>query len=55
MYVQCGYQTGNDRLYLRLPIEVIHVIDENSPLAAWQDPSGLDADISSEIVVVVRF
>lgn len=28
MVLQCGYETGEDRLYLRLPVEVAHVIDD---------------------------
>ena len=27
--MQCGYKTGEDRLYLRLPVEVCHVIDQS--------------------------
>ena len=43
------------QLCLRLPMTVRHVIDAASPLAAWrQGPSGIGADASSEIVVVVR-
>ena len=51
--MQCGFKTGDDRLYLRLPVEVTHVIDDASPLAAWRQPGGLEADASSEVVVVV--
>jgi hypothetical protein len=52
-YVQCGYRTGADRLYLRLPVDVVHVITEDSPLVAWRDLNGFDADKNSEIVVTV--
>lgn len=30
--LQVGYSDGSDRLFLRLPVEVEHVIDEASPL-----------------------
>lgn len=50
---QCGYKTGRDRLYLRLPQEVVHRIDATSPLASWLEPGGLSADADSEIVVLV--
>lgn len=29
--LQCGYESGEDRLYLRLPTEVYHVIDQGGP------------------------
>ena len=49
-----GYQQGNDRLLLRFPLVITHVIDHHSPLRAWQSgPSALAADADSEIVVVV--
>jgi hypothetical protein len=52
--MQCGYEDGSDRLYLRLPTLLRHVIDSDSPLAAWLEPGGMDADIRSEICVVVN-
>lgn len=27
---QCGYETGEDRIYLRLPVEICHVINEGA-------------------------
>lgn len=51
--LECGFRDGADRLYLRLPMEVNHVIDDSSPLASWRDAEGLQADERSEIVVVV--
>ena len=51
--MQCGHADGTDRLHLRLPSEVVHQIDGNSPLASWHQPGGLSADADSEIVVVV--
>jgi len=44
---------GADRLCLRLPTVVMHVIEDGSPLAHWADPSGILLDADSEIVVVV--
>ncbi|KAL4858599.1 G protein-activated inward rectifier potassium channel 4 [Chlorella vulgaris] len=52
--LQCGYKTGRDRLYLRLPQEVVHRIDAASPLASWLEPGGLSADADSEIVVLLQ-
>jgi hypothetical protein len=51
--LQCGYKSGTDRLYLRLPQEVVHPIDDASPLASWLQPGGLSGDADSEIVVLV--
>ena len=45
---------GADRLCLRLPTVLTHVIDVGSPVAHWADPSGILLDADSEIVVVVR-
>ena len=43
------------QLCLRLPMVVRHTITPESPLASWRSgPSGIGADASSEIVVVVR-
>ena len=42
------------QLCLRLPVVVRHRITQDSPLATWRSgPSGVGADASSEIVVVV--
>ncbi len=44
-----------ERLCLRLPTTVRHVITPESPLAPWRaGQAGVAADASSEIVVVVR-
>jgi hypothetical protein len=51
--LQCGYEDGTDRLHLRLPVEVTHVIDDDSPLANWLEADGMARDADSEIVVVV--
>ena len=49
-----GYRNGDDRLLLRFPMVVTHVITASSPLASWlQGSSALHADADSEIVVVV--
>lgn len=52
--MQCGYSDGSDRLHLRLPGLLTHVIDADSPLASWREPGGIDADASAEIVVVLN-
>jgi len=52
--LECGYETGEDRLFLRLPSEVAHVIDADSPLSDWLQPDGMAVDIRSEIVVVIN-
>uniref|UniRef100_A0A1D2A1X4 Uncharacterized protein n=1 Tax=Auxenochlorella protothecoides TaxID=3075 RepID=A0A1D2A1X4_AUXPR len=49
-----GYNTGADRLNLRLPVDVRHVIDARSPLANWLEPGGVDSDLGSEIVVIMN-
>ncbi|GAB4816589.1 hypothetical protein N2152v2_003635 [Parachlorella kessleri] len=51
--LECGFRSGADRLYLRLPVEVTHVIDESSPLAPWRYEAGLQEDALAEIVVLV--
>jgi hypothetical protein len=51
--LQCGYENGSDRLHLRVPVEVTHIITSDSPLATWLSPGGMLADLDSEIVVVV--
>lgn len=49
-----GYSTGRDRLLLRLPVVVRHLVDDDSPLSRWQSgPSGIGEDADSEIIVVV--
>lgn len=49
-----GYNVGRDRLLLRLPVIVRHVIGENSPVSRWQKGStAIAEDADSEIVVVV--
>lgn len=35
-------------------MDVRHVIDARSPLANWLEPGGVDSDLGSEIVVIVR-
>ena len=52
--LEVGYETGEDRLCLWLPMIGRHVINESSPLAAWVTPTGFTADADSHIVVVVR-
>ncbi|KAL4447568.1 hypothetical protein ABPG75_004787 [Micractinium tetrahymenae] len=52
--LECGYRTGEDRLYLRLPVEVSHPITERSPIHRWLKPGGLMEDADSEIVVVIN-
>ena len=50
-----GYSSGRDRLLLRLPVTVRHLVDADSPLTRWQaGPSGIAEDADSEIVVIVR-
>ena len=44
------------QLCLRLPLVVRHRITQDSPLATWRSgPSGVGADASSEIAVVVSW
>lgn len=52
--MQCGYEDGSDRLYLRLPTLVRHVIDDESPLSPWLDEGGMNKDIRSEICVIIN-
>lgn len=49
-----GFDTGENQLLLRLPLEVTHVIDASSPLAHWRRPGGVEMDATSEITFVVR-
>ena len=50
-----GYKNGPDRLLLRYPMVVAHIITPGSALARWlQGPSALHADADSEIVIIVR-
>ena len=52
---QVGYHSGVDRLYLRVPVEISHVISDDSPIAAWRHAGGVaEQDSFSEIIVVVR-
>jgi hypothetical protein len=51
--LEVGYEEGNDRLLLWLPVVCKHVITDSSPLASWLKPSGVMADADSAIVVVV--
>ena len=49
-----GYDKGRDRLMLRLPVVVCHIIDADSPLAPWRaGPAALGADADAEIYVAV--
>lgn len=52
--LECGYRSGEDRLYLRLPVEVSHPITEKSPIHQWLKPGGLMEDADSEIVVLIN-
>jgi len=52
--LEVGYETGNDRLLLWLPMIVTHVIDDDSPLSNWRDPDTVLSDSDATIVVVVR-
>lgn len=36
------------------PLQVVHLIDADSPLIDWLHPGGMEADRDSEIVVLVR-
>ncbi|KAK9807434.1 hypothetical protein WJX73_006651 [Symbiochloris irregularis] len=50
-----GYEKGRDRLMLRLPVIVRHIIDADSPLASWHNgTSALAADADTEIYVAVE-
>jgi len=49
-----GYNKGRDRLLLRLPLTVRHLVDAESPISRWQaGPSGIAEDADSEIIVIV--
>ena len=52
--LELGYDTGEDRLVMWLPVIVRHVITPHSPLASWLTPGGTLADADSCILVVVR-
>ena len=49
-----GYDTGEDRLLLWLPVTIKHTINAVSPLASWANMSGFLADADSCIAVTVR-
>lgn len=49
-----GYDTGEDRLLLWLPVTVKHTITSASPLASWQNMSGFLADADSCIAVTIE-
>ena len=51
--LEVGHRPGINRLCLRLPTVVTHAIGPDSPLAHWDEPSGILQDADSEIVVVV--
>ena len=53
--LETGYSTGEDHLFLWLPVVCKHVIDDESPLRAWRTPGGFERDHSSAIAVVVSF
>ncbi len=53
--LETGYSTGEDHLFLWLPVVCKHVIDDVSPLRAWRTPGGFERDHSSAIAVVVSF
>jgi Inward rectifier potassium channel C-terminal domain len=48
-----GYDTGEDRLLLWLPVTIKHTINSDSPLASWANMSGFLADADSCIAVTV--
>ena len=52
--LSCGYRDGSDRVHLRLPQIVAHVIDEESPLRNWLKEGGLEEDYAAEITVVIN-
>jgi hypothetical protein len=52
-FLDVGYDTGEDRLLLWLPMIVKHVINDDSPLRHWRTPEGLEKDASSTIAVEV--
>lgn len=45
---------GEDRLLLRLPQIMCHVIDDSSPLASWRNPAGRMADADADLIFLVR-
>lgn len=48
-----GLMSAN-QLLLRMPTLMVHVIDDDSPLAAWQSGrAAVAADSDSEFVIVV--
>jgi hypothetical protein len=49
-----GYDTGEDRLLLWLPVTIKHTINAVSPLASWANMSGFLADADSCIAVTVE-
>ncbi|KAK9856462.1 hypothetical protein WJX84_003016 [Apatococcus fuscideae] len=52
--LETGYSTGEDHLFLWLPVVCKHVIDDVSPLRSWLTPGGFERDHSSAIAVVVE-
>lgn len=53
--LECGYSSGEDRAELRFPTEIVHVINDSSPLSNWlTSPDGIMEDKDSEILVVVN-
>ena len=50
--LNCGYDTGIDRVMLLTPVIVRHEIDENSPL--WDIPSNILSEEDLELVVVLE-
>ena len=49
-----GLMSAN-QLLLRMPTTMVHVIDDDSPLAAWRNGrAAVASDSDSEIVVMVR-
>ncbi len=53
-FLDVGYDSGEDRLLLWMPMIVKHVINDDSPLRHWRTPEGLEKDASSTIAVEVR-
>jgi len=47
-----GYDTGRDRVFLLLPVEISHVITPESPLAGWTEDMFRDEDY--EVVLVLE-
>ena len=47
--------TSSNQLLLRMPTTMVHVIDDDSPLAVWRTGrAAVATDSDSEIVIVVR-